>query len=201
MSCRGSPSPPRSHRRRRPPRSLITSHFNYSHSKLASAHLHRHTAASKPLPSTRTRASENVKPSWALQAGTVNLSALHCLVYFLGTAPFNQFLQLNSGSLLNTASSIRFHLDLIYNTDGTVRAAPRATMWLLTAFRGRILVYPPRWLTLLLLTIRSHYWGNSGTFPLTGFIVAITSPLTDSAVAWSKWVLFLSCGQVIKKSN
>lgn len=49
-------------------------------------------------------------------------------VYFLGAAPFNQCLQLDSGSLLNTASSIRFHLDLIYNTDGMVLAAPRAAM-------------------------------------------------------------------------
>lgn len=49
-------------------------------------------------------------------------------VYFLGAAPFNQCLQLDSGSLLNTASSIRFHLDLIYNTDGMALAAPPAAM-------------------------------------------------------------------------
>lgn len=49
-------------------------------------------------------------------------------VYFLGAAPFNQCLQLDSGSLLNTDSSIRFHLDLIYGTDGTGRAAPRAAI-------------------------------------------------------------------------
>lgn len=64
----------------------------------------------------------------------------HCtLVYFLGDAPFNQRLQLNSGSLLNTASSIRFHLDLIYNADGMELAAPRAAMWLPTAFSSRTL--------------------------------------------------------------
>lgn len=66
-----------------------------------------------------------------LQTRTVNhpsLSPSLLTVYFLGAAPFNQCLQLNSGSLLNTASSIRFHLDLIYNTDGMVLAAPRAAM-------------------------------------------------------------------------
>ncbi len=106
-------------------------------------------------------------------------------VYFLGAAPFNQCLQLNSGSLLNTASSIRFHLDLIYNTDGTVLAAPHAAMWLLTAFRGRTLIYPPCWLRLLHLTIRSRHWlWKSEAFSLMGFIVAITALLSDSVLGY-----------------
>lgn len=53
---------------------------------------------------------------------------LSLTVYFLGDAPFNQRLWLNTGSLLNRAASIRFHLDLIYYTDGMARAAPRAAM-------------------------------------------------------------------------
>ncbi|XP_039973628.1 ephrin-A3b isoform X1 [Xiphias gladius] len=70
---------------------------------------------------------EPTEPDYTLRPG-LKIDDIVLTVYFLGAAPFNQCLHLNNGSLLNTASSIRFHLDLIYNTDGMALAAPHAAM-------------------------------------------------------------------------
>lgn len=89
-------------------------------------------------------------------------------------SPFNQ-----CGSLLNTATSIRFHLDLIYNADGMALAAPRATARLLKAFSGRRSFSHPvgsdyciRWSALAISR------KICSVFLLMGLVVAITIPMS-----------------------